>query len=97
MSEDEQIKELLKRHQDLQNQKAIAEDRLGTARINLQKAKEDAREKYGTDDPGKLSAKLDESRAENENKIAKFAKDLGMVEENLKSIDEQAKTAGDND
>ena len=54
MSEDEQIKELLKRHQDLQNQKAIAEDRLGTARINLQKAKEDAREKYGTDDPGKL-------------------------------------------
>ena len=68
-----------------------------TTRINLQKAKEDAREKYGTDDPGKLSAKLDESRAENENKIAKFAKDLGMVEENLISIDEQAKTAGDND
>ena len=50
MSEDEEIKALLKRHQDLQNQKAIAEDRLGTARINLQKAKEDAREKYGTDD-----------------------------------------------
>ncbi len=97
MSEDDQIKELLKRHQDLLSQKAIAEDRLKTASNQLQKAKEDAQEKYGTDDPEKLSAKLDESRAENESKIAKFAKDLGIVEENLKSIDEKAKTAGDND
>ena len=97
MSEDEQIKELLKRHQDLLSQKAIAEDRLATARINLQNAKEEAREKYGTDDPEKLSAKLDEARAENENKVAKFAEDLGMVEDKLKSIDEQAETSGNND
>ncbi|MBF93970.1 MAG: hypothetical protein CMH58_02275 [Myxococcales bacterium] len=91
MSEEERIQELIKRRQHLLQQKAIAGDRLETARGQLDKAKADAREKYGTDDPDKLAVLLEESRVANECKITKFAADLVKVENKLKSIDEQSK------
>ena len=65
--------------------------RLVIDRYELDKAKADAREKYGTDDPDKLAVLLEESRVANESKITKFAADLVKVENKLKSIDEQSK------
>ena len=89
-SEEERINTLVQRRQKLLNQKAIAGDRLETARSSLQRAKEEAREKYGTDDPDELARLLESRRAENETKISKFAEDLQKVEDKLASIDDES-------
>ena len=89
-SEEERINTLVQRRQKLLNQKAIAGDRLETARSSLERAKEEAREKYGTDDPDELARLLESSRAENETKISKFAEDLQKVEDKLASIDDES-------
>ena len=96
-SEKERIETLVRKQQNLLRQKAIAEDRLATARNSLDAAKKEAREKFGTDDPHKLAALLQSRRAENEAKISKFAEDLEKVEDKLARIEDDSRAITEDD
>lgn len=97
ITEEQRIKHLVERRNDLIEKKAIAGDRLERARDELANAKEASRDKFGTDDPEKLAVMLKKSKAENKIKIEKFEADLSKIEEKLKNVDERSQNVVNHD
>ena len=59
------------------------------ARQQLDRLKQEAREKYGTDDVVELGKKLDAMRNENELKRSKYQADLDRIERDLAAAEEK--------
>jgi hypothetical protein len=83
------IETLKKRHKELDRQKTTAEANCATADEQLQKLKDDARAKYGTDDVDALKKMLDEMQKENDRKRQEYQKHLDEIEAKLKDIEDQ--------
>jgi hypothetical protein len=83
------IEELQKRYQRLNERKFKAEANLETARQQLDRLKQEAREKYGTDDVAELGKQLDAMQDENELKRSKYQADLDRIERDLAAVEEK--------
>jgi hypothetical protein len=83
------IDQLQKRYQQLHERKIKAETNLDHARQQLDRLKQEAREKYGTDDVAELGKKLDAMRNENELKRSKYQADLDRIERDLAAVEEK--------
>jgi chromosome segregation ATPase len=90
---EQSIEELQKRYQKLHTKKIQAETQRDGAKSRLDELKQQARDKYGTDDLALLRKKLDEIVADNAQKRATYQADLDKIEKALAEVD--AKFAGD--
>ena len=81
------IEQLKKRHKELERQKTTAEANFQTATEQLETLKQEAREKYATDDPAQLQKKLQEMKNENERKRADYQKHLEEIEAHLTQVE----------
>ena len=87
---DEQlIEQLQKRYQQLYDRKIQADTNLGHAKQQLDRLKQEAREKYGTDDVAELGKKLEAMRNENEVKRSKYQADLDRIERDLAAVEDR--------
>jgi len=83
------IETLKERHKQLDRQKTTAEAHHKTAEEQLQKLKDEARAKYGTDDIIELKTKLDAMKQENDRRRAEYQKHLDEIETKLKAIEQK--------
>ncbi len=83
------IESLTDRYNKLHTRKIEAETNLKTARKQLDRLKQEALEKYGTDDPDALKKKLEEMETENEKKRAQYQQSLDQIESRLKQVEEK--------
>ena len=81
------IETLKQRHKKLDRQKTTAEANCKTAEEQLQKLKDEARAKYGTDDIAGLKAILEQRKAENDRKRLEYQKHLDEIETKLAAIE----------
>ena len=81
------IEELRRRFQDLNDQKVRAEQDLKNAEQSLGNLKAQAREAFGTDDPGELKAKLQQIEAENLRKRQEYQQSLDKIEASLRKVE----------
>jgi molecular chaperone GrpE (heat shock protein) len=89
MTEPQNIEELRRRYDDL-NQKRIRTDaNLQNARKRLEELKDQARKDFGTDDLEELRAKLTEMKSENERKRAEYQESLDKIERELSDVEQQ--------
>jgi len=86
-SDNQSIEQLQERYQDLQKRKIQAETQKSGAEERLEELKKEAREKYDTDDVGELKSKLEQMKAENEKKRAKYQADLDKIDEGLRQVE----------
>jgi len=86
-SDNQSIEQLQERYQALQERKIKAEAQRDSAKDRLEELKEQAREKYGTDDIEELKTKLEQMKAENEKKRAKYQADLDKIDEGLRQVE----------
>ncbi len=91
--EEQNIEELQKRFTDLNTRKIQAETNLENSRKQLELHKEQAREKYGTDNVDELRKQLDDMKAENERKRREYQESLDKIEEDLSKVDEKFASA----
>ena len=83
------IEALEKRHKVLETKKITVEAHLATSKGTLEKLKQEAREKYGTDDIVELCAKLEKMTRENERKCADYQEHLTAIETELAEVEAQ--------
>ena|ERR1700687_1244184 len=83
------IEELRDRYEILKTKKITAEANLKTSNETLEGLKQQAREKYDTDDLDSLRAKLKEMTEENELKRAKYQEHLTSIETQLEQVEAQ--------
>ena len=83
------IETLKKRHRELDRQKTTAEANFKTAEEQLQRLKEEARAKYGTDDLEELKARLAQMKSDNDRKRSEYQKHLDEIELKLQTIEKQ--------
>jgi hypothetical protein len=81
--------ELRQRYENLKTQKITAEANLKTSTENLEALKNEAREKYGTDDLPSLRSKLEEMNQENERKRAAYQEHLKEIETRLAEVESE--------
>lgn len=86
------IQQLQERFQALNKKKIQAETNLDNSRKQLDALQKEAREKYGTDDVAQLRAKLDQMKAENEQKRRTYQADLDRIEGELKAVEQKFET-----
>src|SRR5262245_1560510 len=89
------IEELQKRYQKLNTRKIQAETNLENARMQLERLRKEAREKYGTDDVDELRNKLNQMTAENEEKRSKYQVELDGIERELEAVEQKFATPED--
>ena len=83
------IETLKKRHKLLEREKHTAEANCKTAEDQLKKLKDEARDKYGTDDLAELKAKLEQMKQENDRKRQEYQKHLDEIDAKLQTIEKQ--------
>jgi hypothetical protein len=83
------IEQLQERYQALQTRKIQAETQRDSAQERLEELKKEAVQKYGTSDVAKLKSKLEEMKAENEKKRAKYQDDLDKIDQALGKVEEK--------
>ena len=89
MAEAQEIEELRRRYDDL-NQKRIRTDaNLQNARKRLEKLQEQAKKNFGTDDLDELRAKLTEMKSDNERKRSEYQESLDRIEYELAEVEQQ--------
>ncbi len=89
MAEAQDIEELRRRYDDL-NQKRIRTDaNLQNARKRLEELQEQAKKDFGTDDLDELRAKLTEMKSENERKRSEYQESLDRIECELAEVEQQ--------
>jgi multidrug resistance efflux pump len=81
------IEVLQQRYEQLNKQKIQCETKLDHARDQLATLKREARDKYGTEDLGELQAKLEQMKAENEQKRASYQADLDRIDADLAQVE----------
>jgi hypothetical protein len=87
VAELQSIEALQGRYNKLNTRKIQAETNLENARRQLEQLKQEAREKYGTDDVTALRAKLAELSAENELKRKNYQAQLDRIEGELEAVE----------
>jgi chromosome segregation ATPase len=88
------IEELQRRFQSLNTRKIQSETHLENARKELDRLQQEAREKYGTDDVDELRRKLEQMKADNEEKRRNYQSDLDRIENELAEIESKYDGAG---
>jgi chromosome segregation ATPase len=88
------IEQLKKKHKDLERQKTTAEADLRNATQQLDALKEEARQKYGTDELEQLRARLAEMKQSNEKKRADYQKHLEEIEIKLAQVEKEFANPG---
>ena len=89
MAEAQDIEELRRRYDDL-NQKRIRTDaNLQNARKRFEELQEQAKKDFGTDDLDELRAKLTEMKSENERKRSEYQESLDRIECELAEVEQQ--------
>jgi chromosome segregation ATPase len=83
------IETLKNRHRELDRHKTTAEANLKNTADQLQKLKDEALAKYGTNDLEQLKAKLAELKAQNYHKRADYQNHLDSIELRLTEIEKQ--------
>jgi hypothetical protein len=83
------IEQLKKRHKELERHKTTAEANSQTATQQLDALKQEAREKYGTDDLDQLKKKLQEMKEGNERKRSDYQKHLEEIETRLVQVENE--------
>jgi hypothetical protein len=83
------IEQLQQRYQVLNTRRIQAETNLENARKQLEGLKKEAREKYGTDEIGKLREQLEAMKAENERKRSEYESQLNQIEASLAAVEEK--------
>jgi chromosome segregation ATPase len=86
---DQSIERLQSRYHDLHTKKIQADTNLENATGNPAALKEEACEKFGTDDVDELRSKLDAMKAENEEKRKNYQAELDRIESELKAVERQ--------
>jgi hypothetical protein len=94
-SNDVSIEVLQQRYQTLHTRKIQAETNLANAIQQLDRLKQQAREKYGTDDVAKLREQLDTMRTENDQKRRSYQAQLDGIELDLADIEQKFAAAQD--
>jgi DNA repair exonuclease SbcCD ATPase subunit len=87
------IEQLQARYHNLHTQKITADANLENARQNLDKLKDEARQKFGTDDVDELREKLRAMKAENEEKRKNYQAELDRIETDLQSVEKNLDAA----
>jgi hypothetical protein len=88
----QELETLKARHKKLDRQKTTAEANCKTAEEQLQKLKDEARAKYGTDNIAELKAMLEQRKAENDRKRLEYQKHLDEIETKLAAIETRDQT-----
>src|SRR5262245_17621342 len=81
------IEKLRERYDDLKTKRITAEANLQTSTEALEDLKQEARQKYGTDDLDALRAMLKAMKEENEKKRAAYQEHLKTIETKLDEIE----------
>ena len=84
---EQSIEELQKRYQQLDKRKTEAEINLKNATSKLDEHKQEAREKYGTDDVVELRHKLNSMKTENDEKRKSYQADLDRIDADLAAVE----------
>ena len=79
------------RYETLREEKVRAEQDLANIRQQLGELAARAREEYGTDDPERLAAMLEEKRRENARLVAEYREHLAAVQEGLAALDQEGR------
>jgi vacuolar-type H+-ATPase subunit E/Vma4 len=74
-------------YQQLHTKKIQAETNLENAKSKLKELQDEARQKFGTDDVAALQAKLDEMKADNENKRREYQASLEAIQTALDAVE----------
>jgi chromosome segregation ATPase len=82
------IEKLQQRYEQLNKQKIQCETKLESARVQLDALKREARENYGTDDLTELQARLEQMKADNEEKRASYQSQLDRIESDLSQVEQ---------
>lgn len=88
------IEQLKKKHKELEKQKTTAEANLKTATDQLEALKEEAKQKYETDDLDQLRRRLAEMKESNEKKRADYQKHLEEIEIRLAQVEKEFANPG---
>lgn len=89
------IEQLRDRYQKLHTRKIQAETSLDHAKQELERLKQEAREKYQTDDLAELRRQLAKMTEENEEKRRTYQAGLDQIESDLAAVEEKFSTAAD--
>jgi hypothetical protein len=93
MNEEPQtIDELKSRYDELELRRQTAQTGLTVAETQLNMAKRNAKEAYGTDDIKELEEKLELWRSENEKKRSEYQQSLDEIEAALRKVSEEHET-----
>jgi hypothetical protein len=92
--EPQDIETLKKRHRELDRKKTTAEANQRSAEDQLAKLKDEAKEKYGTDDLEELRQKLDEMKQQNIQKRRAYQAHLDQIENKLQEIEKKYGSQG---
>jgi hypothetical protein len=87
--EKQNIEELKRRYDELNDKKIEAKTKLTSAQERLENLKKEAREKYDTDDLEELKRKLKEMKDENERKRAEYQAGLDKIERDLLEVEKK--------
>jgi len=82
------IEALRERHNRLDRKRIETETDLRHAQKQLDELKQEAQQKYGTDDLATLKAKLEEMKAENEKKCREYQQQLDRIEGDLAAVEQ---------
>ena len=86
------IEQLQARYHDLHTKKITADANLKNAKEKLDELKEEARQKFGTDDLDELREKLRAMKAENEEKRKNYQAELDKIEADLQNVEKNLGT-----
>lgn len=84
---EQSIEQLQDRYQKLHKRQIQAETNLDRAKEQLDALKQEARDKYATDDLEQLRAKLEAMKRENEEKRKNYQAELESIEQNLAEVE----------
>ena len=83
------IEELQRRYQLLRDKKVEAETHFRNSQKQLDELKQQAREKYGTDDVAELEQMLGRMRVENEERRSQYQAELDRIEGDLANVEQR--------
>jgi len=92
-SANQTIEQLQERYRDLHTKKIQADTNLDNAKAKLDELKQEALEKFGTDNVDELREKLRAMKAENEEKRKKYQAELDDIEANLANVERKFSSA----
>jgi hypothetical protein len=84
------IEQLRKKHKELETKKIAAEANLHNAETQLHALKQQALERWGTDDLAELKQKLEDMKTDNEKKRAAYQDHIQGIENRLAEVEKQS-------